>query len=391
MDKLPFTRVAFVMHSGWHFLFQRAHHFAERFRRAGLEVSVFEVSGIRSLVENALTRGVSREQRDTVDRLHTACYPYRLARRSALVERLLEPVIARSFRRFARREIGPETLVWLHGVNYVLPPEVLLEREHGFSLVDICDDFAAFFPDDPRTRARLLDRERRTAAGNDLVLASAGRLADRLRPMSRRLALVRNGVSAAFLAAGALPPPPGRRKLVAAYQGAFASWFDWELFEEVVDLLPDVEFRLIGRVYADVRDRMARLEARPNVKAVGLLPHEKLPAALAEVDVGLIPFRVNDLTLATDPIKLYEYLGCGLPVVSTPLPEVALRHRSDSIRTAATAAEFAQAIRDLGALRRDPAGLAFRTGLAADNTWDRRFETVVDAIRAGLERGRRAA
>jgi len=59
-----------------------------------------------------------------------------------------------------------------------------------------------------------------------------------------------------------------------------------------------------------------------NMHFLGPKPYEQLPAYCRQFDVGLIPFVVNELTRAVNPIKLREYLAAGLPVVSAPLPEV---------------------------------------------------------------------
>jgi hypothetical protein len=55
---------------------------------------------------------------------------------------------------------------------------------------------------------------------------------------------------------------------------------------------------------------------------LGRKPYEVLPAFCRHLDMGLIPFKINALTHAVNPIKLREYLSAGLPVVSTPMPEV---------------------------------------------------------------------
>ena len=64
-----------------------------------------------------------------------------------------------------------------------------------------------------------------------------------------------------------------------------------------------------------------------NIHFLGRKPYADLPAYCRQFDVGLIPFKVNELTRAVNPIKLREYLAAGLPVVSTPLPEVRLYER----------------------------------------------------------------
>ena len=57
---------------------------------------------------------------------------------------------------------------------------------------------------------------------------------------------------------------------------------------------------------------------------LGRKSYAELPAYCRQFDVGLIPFKLNELTRAVNPIKLREYLAAGLPVISTPLPEVAI-------------------------------------------------------------------
>jgi len=385
---LPFRRVAFVMHSGWHFLYQRPHHFAARYKAAGVETVVFEISGVRSQLATLLSTEISREQRDAVHHVWSSIYPYNAAQRFSAVEAIFRPAVESSFDRFAERWLDEGTLLWLQGVNLVLPPELLLRSRRLAAVADVFDDFAGFFEGNPRMQARLLAAEETTARGVDLLLTSAARLEDRLAAWNPNTVLVRNGVSGRFVEAGEAALARGRRGeggTVVAYQGAFAEWFDFDLLEAVIDRLPEAEFRLMGRVYPGVGARMERLAARPNVRMLGVLAHEDLPAELAAADVGIIPFRINDLTLATDPIKLYEYLGAGLPVVSTPMPEVVAREAEGRVRTAADADRFAEAIRALAAARWEPSAARARIGLARENTWDRRFDQVNEAIAARLE------
>src|ERR1019366_7749720 len=118
--------------------------------------------------------------------------------------------------------------------------------------------------------------------------------------------LVRNAVDAAqFDRHGAPQPasqPPG--PLIAGYVGALDSWFDIEAIEQTAALNPHCRIVLAGRVeFAPVR----RLAALPNVELIGEIPYSRVPELLSQFRVGLIPFRINPLTLMTNPIKLYEY------------------------------------------------------------------------------------
>jgi glycosyltransferase involved in cell wall biosynthesis len=75
---------------------------------------------------------------------------------------------------------------------------------------------------------------------------------------------------------------------------------------------------MLGKITMDV----SRLERLPNVHLLGRKPYADLPAYCKAFDLGLIPFPVSEVTLNANPLKAREYLAAGLPVVSTPIPEV---------------------------------------------------------------------
>lgn len=395
IPELPFRRVAFVMHYNWRFLFQRPHHLAQRFREAGVETVVFEVSGIRSHLQNLLSPEAAGEQLAVADRIWSTFHPHGLVRRFPSLAPILEAPIRRSFDRFAARWIDDETLLWIEGVTPALPPERILRSRRRLAILDVSDDIAGFFEGDPEAQARLLACEDEAVRSVDGVVVTASRIHERISRRNPHTLLVRNGVSQRFLDAGRAalerPPSPAERPLVA-YQGAIAEWFDFELVEAVVDALPDHDFAFMGRVLPGVAERVARLAARPNVRMLGMLPHHELPSRLVGASCGIIPFRINDLILSTDPIKLYEYLGCGLPVVATPMPEVAQRAEGGAVETAGDAGAFADAVRRAAACRSDRALVERRLALAGENGWDGRFRDLCRflASRASAPAGRAA-
>ena len=92
----------------------------------------------------------------------------------------------------------------------------------------------------------------------------------------------------------------------------------------------------------DVRMELGLTPEEPLVLAVGsLTPQKDQRTLLAAFDVAIVPFLVNELTHAVSPIKLFEYLAGGKPVVSTPLKECA---RLPFVRVAGEPAEFVRAI-----------------------------------------------
>jgi hypothetical protein len=122
-----------------------------------------------------------------------------------------------------------------------------------------------------------------------------------------------------------LPCPPDIADIPHPRLGFFGlirDWVDLDLLAEVARKRPDWHIVMIGD--ADSTVDLAPYRALPNMHFLGRRPYADLPAYCKAFDVGLIPFKINELTKAVNPIKLREYLAAGLPVVSTPLPEVRL-------------------------------------------------------------------
>lgn len=114
-------------------------------------------------------------------------------------------------------------------------------------------------------------------------------------------------------------------------------WVDVDLLKEVAKLRPKWNLILIGRNSLE-SDEFSGYE---NVVVLGERNFEDLPAYCAHCDIGLIPFVDSELVRNCNPLKLYEYLSAGLPVVSTKIPEV-IAVQNESTRVAGTASQFVE-------------------------------------------------
>jgi glycosyltransferase involved in cell wall biosynthesis len=99
----------------------------------------------------------------------------------------------------------------------------------------------------------------------------------------------------------------------AIYVGMIADWFDVDIINDAAKQYPHVSFVLIGEAAID----LSAISSLPNVYVLGGRPYSTIPAYLKNSDVGLIPFKRNRLVESVNPIKLYEYMACGLPVLSS--------------------------------------------------------------------------
>lgn len=190
--------------------------------------------------------------------------------------------------------------------------------------------------------------------------------------------LAANGCDAAFFDAIAREEGSAPAGNVCIFQGGINHRLDWDLLIALVDRMPDWSFTFCGNAIDDLPGWQA-LRQRANVSYLGSLTPEEFGRRMCESTVGLIPFRQEDLIFNSLPLKAYEYVACGLPVVSVPI--AALAGRPDLFAIERTPEGFEQAIRRVAPSRRDPGMLALRTREAWANSYDGRFAHVVERIR----------
>src|SRR4030095_5920758 len=110
-----------------------------------------------------------------------------------------------------------------------------------------------------------------------------------------------------------------------------------------------------------------------NVVLLGQQPYETMPQYLYHFDVCIIPFKVNPITEATNPVKVYEYLSAGKPVVSIALPEI--KPLADYLYLANGKDEFVCQI-DHALAEQDLEIVDSRRAFAKQNTWSQRYEQI---------------
>lgn len=247
------------------------------------------------------------------------------------------------------------------------------QQQWGWRTVYDCMDEWENFPGIKRP---ILDMELQLVARCDLLVVTAQRLYDKWRGYGRPMVLARNAADYHFYAQHCLPNKllAESNQPVVGYYGAIADWFDVELLAHVAAARPNYTFVLLGGVF-DVD--VAALKALPNVRLLGQQPYETMPQYLYHFDACLIPFKVNPITEATDPVKLYEYFSGGKPVVSVAMPEVA-QYR-DYLYWATDKDDFVAKL-DAAVAEDNEELRARRRALARQHSWEARYQL----IEAGL-------
>jgi GT2 family glycosyltransferase/glycosyltransferase involved in cell wall biosynthesis len=247
-------------------------------------------------------------------------------------------------------------------VDYPFWQPLVRQLCNNVTIYDCMDNYSSFANAGRPAR----ELESKMAADADLLVCSSEHLRGRMRARGYDSILIRNAVDANHFAA---PPaqlalePNGR---TAGYWGVTAEWTDIELLAYAARSLPDVRFVLVGEV---VRIDVSELKKLPNVFLTGEVPYSRLPAYLHAFDVCLLPYRICDYALASDPVKVWEYMAAGKPVIAVRFPEI---ERLDAFVTlTSTRDEFVEGIR--AALDgKDRAREGVRREFARENTWSRR-------------------
>jgi glycosyltransferase involved in cell wall biosynthesis len=268
----------------------------------------------------------------------------------------------------------PSPLVYL--LTWSLKPEGLQAPQWVYDFVDDLDVFQG-------DRAELEKNHRERSQQARLVLASARRLHEQVQTLRGDALYCPNGVDYDRFT---LPPGEAPADLAAlktsgqaliGYTGALAHWVDFSLVKEAALLRPQYSFLFLGPSHDDSLAASGALDL-PNIHWLDARPYALMPACLHAFDAAMIPFKLNPLTHATSPLKLFEYLACGKPTVVTPMEETL---RYDTVLPAATPQEFAARLDEALSLKNDPSYLSRMDAVAHANRWEVRAAQILEALR----------
>lgn len=167
------------------------------------------------------------------------------------------------------------------------------------------------------------------------------------------------------------------RDYIIGYFGAFASWFDYELIEKLANERPNYEIVLIGIDYDGSMDS-SNLKNYENITVLGHINYKKLPNYAQYFNVSMIPFVINDITESTSPIKLFEYMALGHPIVTTGMPECRLY---ESVLIGEDKADFIKKIDYAITLQYNEEYLNILKKEALENTWNSKAKDIIDLIK----------
>jgi teichuronic acid biosynthesis glycosyltransferase TuaH len=249
-------------------------------------------------------------------------------------------------------------------------------------IYDITDDWTTLTQSET-LRQLTIAQDAELCSKADAVIVCSERLYEMKTSMAKSLHLVPNGVDAEHYRSvtdKSAPLPPEAKEWqhpVFGYTGTIhRDRVDVALVEKMATSMSQGSIALVGPCHLSAEEQ-ARLVGTGRVHITGGVPYRRIPEFMRAFDVSITPHMVTPFTESLNPIKLWEYLAAGKPVVSTPV--AGFRDYPQYVRIASTPEDFLKQCLD--ALDEDTAQIANRRAEAAKHSWESRAETVIGVMR----------
>ena len=274
--------------------------------------------------------------------------------------------------------IASESVFWIYPKNYLVP-EAIEHFQPARVVVDVVDDHRAWPGVTDGERERLTENYRALLSHADMAFANCEPVVEAMRQFAPAIRLVPNGCDD-DVQSSPIENDPVFREYAAStrrkigFVGNLEKKIDIDLIGKVATRFPDCTVVLLGSTHAN--PAVLSLREHPNVLMPGVVPYQQIGAWVTRFDVGIIPHLDMELTRSMNPLKLYVYLSCRVPVVSTEIYNV--DRPSALVRVASSHEAFIEQVGELLAEGR-PSDVEFDRYIRA-NAWASRFGPHVDEL-----------
>ncbi|MFH5977195.1 glycosyltransferase [Clostridium perfringens] len=218
----------------------------------------------------------------------------------------------------------------LYSTDVYLDEQYIKEKyiDNGFKIIyeyidELSDEISGHLPDFVYDRHKNIIEDK-----SNIAVGSADKLIEEIEEIrgKENVAMITNGVQYDHWQYRSDEVPEKLKDIVSkgnpiiGYFGALAKWFDYELLKKVAKERPNYEIVLIGFLY-DNSFKDSKIDELENVHYLGIVDYKELNQYSQYFTISTIPFLLNDITESTSPVKLFEYMAIGHPIVTTDMRE----------------------------------------------------------------------
>ncbi|MDK0618135.1 glycosyltransferase [Clostridium perfringens] len=218
----------------------------------------------------------------------------------------------------------------LYSTDVYLDEQYIKEKyiDNGFKIIyeyidELSDEISGHLPDFVYDRHKNIIEDK-----SNIAVGSADKLIEEIEEIRGKanVAMITNGVQYDHWQYRSDEVPEKLKDIVSkgnpiiGYFGALAKWFDYELLKKVAKERPNYEIVLIGFLY-DNSFKDSKIDELENVHYLGIVNYKELNQYSQYFTISTIPFLLNDITESTSPVKLFEYMAMGHPIVTTDMRE----------------------------------------------------------------------
>jgi glycosyltransferase involved in cell wall biosynthesis len=273
--------------------------------------------------------------------------------------------------------------VWQYWPHQTMFVEDLAKKFPVVKIYDCIDHLETF-----NTYPLLQNNFENSVKTADFVLATATNILDDIKKIRADCILMPNAVTLddfnnySSTKWSIIDEIRGKSDIIIGYYGAIAEWFDFDTIEYVAKKNRNWTFLFVGEVYSGVQDKVKELSKNKNVIFLKRISYSDIPFLLSNFDIAIIPFVLNDITLSTSPVKVFEYMAGGKITVSSNLPEIM---HLEAVLVAQDKEEFHIKLHEALNLKNDLSITRKMSEIALNNTWDNRIEHLMSLIEKGRD------
>ncbi len=329
----------------WHHNRYSKHHLMSRLARendvvfVNPQVDALKYAGEHGWSQTRFGARFSYPEGEKLEVFQSLAVPRRGSAQTLL--KLDERFLCRQLRGIIRRHGGRPPILFIGNPWNVFLVDAF--PESPCTIYHCSDNFPAGFSGGLRTKIE--QREAELIRRVDVVACTHERLRQKCLGLGGKAHLVPHAVDESVFRTEDIGPEPSDLKDVprprAIYVGSLDHLIDFDLIADVARMSSEFHFILVGPVAEDCRESLNAIVQLPNIRWLGPKPWTELAPLLWHSDVGIMPFLVTDWTATGSPLKLFEYLAAGLPVVSTRIHEFP-GQVSAFVRVADTSREFSE-------------------------------------------------